>query len=119
MHVPAAWIAELAFGGTALASVIYLWLGEEKADAAVVAIVGALELPLIHMSVYWFRSLHPEPVVLRPEGPTADPEIVVTLLSSMAAYTVLFLGLFILRYRVEMAERDFVRQSPVAVEVTV
>ena len=32
-----------------------------KRFAAVVGIVGALDLPLIHLSVTWFRSLHPQP----------------------------------------------------------
>ena len=41
--------------------------GRGKRFAAVVALVGAVDIPFIHMSVYGFRSLHPEPVVLRPE----------------------------------------------------
>ena len=73
--------------------------------SAVVAIIGALDIPLIHMSVYWFRSLHPEPVFLRAEGPTADSPIVVTLLMSLLAYTLVFAGLWLFRYLVELAER--------------
>ena len=42
-----------------------------KRFAAVVAIVGSLNIPLIHVSVTWFRSLHPGPVVIKPDG--ADP----------------------------------------------
>ena len=38
-----------------------------KRFAAVVAIVGALDIPFIHLSVLWFRSLHPQPVVMKPE----------------------------------------------------
>ena len=76
-----------------------------KRLSAVVAIVGALDIPLIHMSVYWFRSLHPEPVVLRPEGPQADPRIVVTLLVSVVAYTLVFGGLWRFRYLAEIAHR--------------
>lgn len=34
IHVPSAWITELAFLLTALFSVVYLWLGDERADAA-------------------------------------------------------------------------------------
>jgi heme exporter protein C len=36
-----------------------------KRFAAVVGIVGALDIPLIHVSVLWFRSLHPQPVVMK------------------------------------------------------
>ena len=180
VHVPTAWVTELAFGLTALASVIYLWLGDDHADAAaeaaaegglyfcaalliagslwgrvawgafwtweprltftlllwfiflgyflvrhstdnpdrgkrfaaVVAIVGVLDIPLIHMSVYWFRSLHPEPVYLRPEGPAADSAFVLTLLVAFLAYTVLCFELLTLRYGVEVAEREWVLRSP-------
>ena len=79
--------------------------------AAVVAIVGAFDIPLIHMSVYWFPTLHPEPVYLRPDGPTADPEFVVTLIVAFDAYTLLFLGLLSLRYGVEVAEREWALRS--------
>jgi heme exporter protein C len=70
------------------------------------------------MSVYWFRSLHPEPVFLRPDGPTADPRIVTTLLVSLLAYTLLFAGLWWLRYVAEIVERGRRRMSPMLQEST-
>jgi heme exporter protein C len=186
IHVPVAWLAELAFVLAALFGAAHLWLRDERADAAavvsaeagmyfatallvvgplwarvawgtfwtpeprltltlllyfifigyfmvrgatsdpdrgrrysaVVAIVGALDIPLIHMSVYWFRSLHPEPVFLRPDGPTADPRIVTTLLVSLLAYTLLFAGLWWLRYVTEIVERSRRRRSPMLQEST-
>jgi heme exporter protein C len=72
-----------------------------KRFAAVVALVGAADIPLIHLSVYWFRSLHPDPVVLKPEGPTLPGDMLATLLTSLGAFTLLFLGLFLTRYVVE------------------
>ena len=69
--------------------------------AAVVGIVGALDLPLIHVSVQWFRSLHPEPVVLKPEGPTLDPDMLITLMTGLLAFTLLFVGLMAFRYGLE------------------
>ncbi len=72
-----------------------------KRFAAVVAIVGALDIPFIHLSVVWFRSLHPEPVVLKPEGPTLPGDMLALLLGSLAVFTVLFFGLFLLRYSLE------------------
>ena len=76
-----------------------------KRFAAVVAIVGSLNIPLIHVSVTWFRSLHPQPVVIKPEGPTLHPDMLVTLLTSLAGFTMLFLGLFFLRYSIELLSR--------------
>ncbi len=37
VHVPVAWLAEFAFGMCALFGVAYLWLRDERADAAAVA----------------------------------------------------------------------------------
>ncbi len=78
-----------------------------KRFAAVVGIVGALDIPLIHLSVIWFRSLHPEPVVLKPEGPSLDPDMLLTLGVGFGSFTLLFLGVFMLRYAVGSAEARF------------
>lgn len=72
-----------------------------KRFGAVLGIVGAFNIPLIHVSVQWFRSLHPQPVILRPEGPQADPEIVQTLLVSLLGFTLAFFGLLLYRYGLE------------------
>jgi heme exporter protein C len=72
-----------------------------KRFGAVLGIVGAFNIPLIHMSVQWFRSLHPQPVILRPEGPQADPEIVQTLLVSLLGFTLAFFALLLYRYGLE------------------
>jgi heme exporter protein C len=71
--------------------------------AAVVGIVGALDIPLIHLSVVWFRSLHPGPVVMKPEGPTLDPDMLLTLMVGLGSFTLLFLGVFLQRYALEAA----------------
>ncbi len=72
-----------------------------KRFAAVLGILGAFNIPLIHVSVNWFRSLHPQPVILRPEGPSADPEIVITLLVSLLGFTLAFFSLLLYRYVLE------------------
>jgi heme exporter protein C len=78
-----------------------------KRFAAVVAIVGALDIPFIHVSVLWFRSLHPQPVVVRPtDGPALPGDMLTLLLTSLTAFTVLFLGLFMLRYALEGLRRE-------------
>ena len=77
-----------------------------KRFAAVLGVVGAVDIPLIHVSVNWFRSQHPQAVVLRPEGPTAGPEIVVTLLVSLLAFTLVFFTLLLVRYGLERMRRE-------------
>jgi heme exporter protein C len=66
--------------------------------AAVVGIVGALNIPLIHMSVLWFRSLHPQPVVARTDGPQLHPDMATTVFTALGAWTLVFLSLFLFRY---------------------
>jgi heme exporter protein C len=77
-----------------------------KRFAAILAIVGVVDLPLIHMSVYWFRTQHPKPVMLTPEGPTADFEIGMTMMVSVFAFTFFFLGLAAYRYAYERLRRQ-------------
>src|SRR3972149_891061 len=36
-------------------------------SAAILGIIGFLDIPLIHMSVYWWRTLHQPPSILRPD----------------------------------------------------
>jgi heme exporter protein C len=67
----------------------------------VLGIVGAVDIPLIHLSVTWFRSQHPEAVILRPEGPRAGAAIVETLLVSLLAFTLAFFALLLYRYGLE------------------
>ncbi|HEX6910403.1 MAG TPA: cytochrome c biogenesis protein CcsA [Longimicrobium sp.] len=76
-----------------------------KRFAAILGVVGAADIPIIHMSVQWFRSQHPKPVVLKPEGPTAAPEMIHTLLMGMLAFTLLFFSLLLARLVVEKLGR--------------
>jgi len=75
-----------------------------KKFAAVVGIVGALNIPLIHVSVLWFRSLHPQPVVARVDGPQLDPAMLTVLLTALVAWTFLFFSFFLLRYAAAQLE---------------
>ena len=73
--------------------------------AAVVGIIGILDIPLIHISVSWLRSLHPEAVVMRPDGPNLNGSMLWTLMVGLLAYTFIFSSLFLARYAVERLER--------------
>ena len=75
--------------------------------SAVLGILALLLVPFIHLSVYLFRTLHPMPVVLKPSAPSLPGEMLVTLLVSLGAFLLLFLGLLRARYRYAI-ERDLV-----------
>jgi heme exporter protein C len=66
--------------------------------AAVVGICGLILLPFIHLSVYLFRTLHPQPIVLKPSAPSLPPEMLVTLLLSFGVFTLLYVGFVMQRY---------------------
>ena len=169
LHVPAALAAYIAIGITALMSVVYLWLHDERADrlaeagaevglvfltvvltsgplwghriwgawwawwdmrltltlflwfivaayliirgaieeramrgrySAVLAILAALLIPFIHLSVYLFQArLHPMPVVLKPGEPSLPSEMLTTFLLAFVAFTLLCLAFIRARYR--------------------
>jgi heme exporter protein C len=68
--------------------------------SAVLGICGLVLLPFIHLSVYLFRTLHPQPIVLKPSAPSAPPEMLITLFSSLAVFTVLYIGFVMQRYAI-------------------
>jgi heme exporter protein C len=67
--------------------------------SAVLGILAALLVPFIHLSVYLFRTLHPMPIVLKPEAPSMPREMLVTFVGAFAAFTLLFVALMRARYR--------------------
>lgn len=70
--------------------------------AAVLGIVGAVDVPIIHLSVRWWRTLHPEPVVLDTGGPNLPNEMLWTLLVCFAGFTLMFVYLLVQKYRIEV-----------------
>jgi len=81
---------------------------EEKGAryAAVIGIIGALDIPIIHQSVVWWRSLHPESVVLASGGPAMPTSMLTALLVSLVAFTVLYVVLVTFRLRLELLRLD-------------
>ena len=69
-------------------------------------VLGLLLVPFIHLSVYLFRTLHPQPIVLKPSAPSLPPEMLRTLLVSALVFLVLFIGLVTIRYGLALAEEE-------------
>lgn len=169
IHVPSALGAYLALTVTAVMSIVYLWLHDERADrlaesggevallftsvvlttgpmwgkpiwgawwtwdarltltlflwfvtaaylvlrgaieddvararySAVLAVLAALLIPFIHLSVYLFRTLHPMPIVLKPDRPSLPTEMLESFLFSTFAF--LFLCVMLIRARYRLA----------------
>ncbi len=82
---------------------------ERARFSAVVGILGMVLVPFVHLSVYLFRTLHPQPIVLKPSSPSLPWEMLRTLLTSLGVYTLLLIGFLTTRYglgRLADAEGD-------------
>jgi heme exporter protein C len=81
---------------------------EQKAAryAAVIGIVGAIDIPIIHQSVVWWRSLHPNSVVLAEGGPAMPTSMLISLMIALVAFTLVYVVLVMLRTRIELARAD-------------
>ena len=66
--------------------------------SAVLGILAAILVPFIHLSVYFFRTLHPMPVMIKPSAPSMPREMVITMVSSFLAFTLLFAWMLSERY---------------------
>ena len=66
--------------------------------SAVLGMMALVLVPFVHLSVYLFRTLHPTPIVLKPSRPSLPPEMLRTLVASLAAYTLLYAGFVTRRY---------------------
>lgn len=175
VHVPAAWLAFLAFGVTGLGSALYLWRrtrapkwdhlaaasaelgvvftgltlalgmlwgrpvwgvywtwdarlvttavlfflylgylalrrviadpGARARRSAVAALVALADVPIVHFSVVWWRTLHQKPTVLTPDlDPKIGGDMALTLLWGVVAFTLAYAYLLLRRYRLAQAE---------------
>ncbi len=69
--------------------------------AAVLAIFGLIDIPIIHMSVQWWRTLHPEPVVLDTAGPNLPNSMLVTVMVALVGFFLLYIHMFLLKWHIE------------------
>jgi heme exporter protein C len=177
LHVPAAWVAYLAFGVTSIASILYLvrrtrslvwdrvagasaelgviftgltlllgslwgrpvwgvwWAWDARlvttavlfflylgylalrrvpaaADVrakrcAIAALVAFVDVPIVHFSVTWWRTLHQEATVFNPElDAKIHGTMALALWIGVLAFTLLYVSLLDLRYRLETLEED-------------
>jgi heme exporter protein C len=80
----------------------------QRADraSAVLAVVGVINVPIIHYSVTWWNSLHQAPSVMRLAKPTLPASMLVPLLLMMLGFTLLFGALLLVRLRAEILARE-------------
>jgi len=90
--------------------VIALWRTVEDPSraaraAAILTLVGAVDLPIIKFSVDWWNTLHQGTSVFRLGGSTIYPTILIPLLIMALAFTLLFVTLHLAAMRNEILRR--------------
>lgn len=74
--------------------------------AAVVALVGAIDLPIIHYSVNWWHSLHQGSTLLGFHRPTLATEMLIPLLLMIGAFISYMIAMVLLRASNELLWRE-------------
>src|SRR6267378_161524 len=74
--------------------------------AAVFGIIAVIDVPIVHLSVLWANSLHQLPTVLRAGGsPALDSSMLLTLMVSLGAYTLIYAYFMTSRVSLELARQ--------------
>ena len=101
-----------------LTSTLVLWLiyvsylvlrrfsssGQTPVLAAALAVFGALDVPLVYFSIWFFRTQHPQPVV--GGGGSIDPRMLRVLLINWVAFLCFAFLVCWSRYRLERTKRE-------------
>jgi heme exporter protein C len=100
---------------------IALWQSIEEPGragraAAILALVGFINVPIIKFSVDWWNTLHQPASVFRLGKPTIDPSLLTPLLVMAVAFTLLFVLLHLLAMRAEILRRRVHALRQIAVE---
>ena len=66
--------------------------------AGVLGALAIVQVPLVHFSVTWWRTLHQPASIIRPDGPQIDdPLMLLALLTGVVAFTAVYLALMVKR----------------------
>lgn len=78
--------------------------GGEGRMAALFGLVGAVNLPIIHYSVLWWRTLHQGQSISLAGGSSIAPELLWPLPLTMIGFTALFAAVSLMRMRADLAQ---------------
>jgi heme exporter protein C len=80
----------------------------QRADraGALLAIVGLVNVPIIHYSVIWWNSLHQAPSVMRFGKPAMPAAMLTPLLVLLLGFTLFFAAVLLVRVRAEILQRE-------------
>ncbi len=73
---------------------------------AILAIVGAVNIPIIHFSVEWWNSLHQGPTVTKFDKPSIHWSMLLPLLLMAVAFQIYYVWALFFRVRAELLQRE-------------
>jgi heme exporter protein C len=88
--------------------------GRSARAAAILTLVGFINIPVIKFSVDWWNTLHQPASVIRLDGPTIHPSLLWPLLVCALGFTLLFLTLHVMAMRTEIWRRRVAAMRRVA-----
>ncbi|MBI2855908.1 MAG: cytochrome c biogenesis protein CcsA [Chloroflexi bacterium] len=81
--------------------------GEQGARyAAVLGIIGFIDVPIVYMATRWWRTTHPQPILGIGGSGEMDSSMLMVLMISTVTFTVLFLYLLLERFALRRSEED-------------
>jgi heme exporter protein C len=81
-------------------------LSKSDRASAILAIVGIVNVPIIHFSVDWWSTLHQPASLSRLASPSISPNMLWPLLAMILAFTLFFLAMLTMRVRGEVLDRE-------------
>lgn len=80
----------------------------QRADraSAMLAVIGIVNVPIIHYSVVWWNSLHQAPSVMKLARPSMPASMLVPLLMMFLGFTLFFVTILLIRIRGEVLSRE-------------
>ena len=111
VHAPSAWLSLFAYMTMAVAGGIALiWrikMGYAvAAAAALLALVGVVNVPIIHFSVQWWNSLHQGATVAKFAKPDMPGSMLWPLLAMLCGFMLFFGAVLCMRLRGEVLNRE-------------
>lgn len=75
--------------------------------SAILAIIGMVDIPIIHFSVEWWATLHQGATLAKFAKPSIAPEMLYPLLAMLGAFVLFYAVLLCVRLRIEILKREW------------
>jgi heme exporter protein C len=73
---------------------------------AILALVGVVNIPIIHYSVIWWNTLHQGPTISKLDSPSIHIDMLIPLLVMAIAFNLYFAAMVLIRARMEIVEQE-------------